>query len=123
MREVGTLAEHGGARRGADVQGDNITLYRGTNPTYLLRRLKRDRVGVLLKIDEPPSGKHGANQHGGERNTLSSHNHSATGILKRLKRDNRLDLAERVIAGTISANAGGDRIGARGPGRTDMFTM
>lgn len=42
--EVGALGEVGGDRRSeaVQVQGDNITLkQRGTDPTYLLARMKR----------------------------------------------------------------------------------
>jgi hypothetical protein len=47
---VGALAEHGGGR--TSEQGDNITLTpsRGTNPTYILKRLKRDHPELAAKV-------------------------------------------------------------------------
>jgi hypothetical protein len=61
MQEVGAEAGHGGARRGAAVQGNDITL-------------------KILVAPTPPTP------------------------LRRLKRD-RPDLAERLVAGEMSANA------------------
>jgi hypothetical protein len=73
-----------------------------------MQRMKamRDRGGVLLKRNEQPIGAHGANQHlGGSVTTSSlSDDRGSNYNLKRLKRD-RPDLAEKVIAGELSANA------------------
>jgi hypothetical protein len=58
---------------------------------------------------------HGTNQHGGHGNTTSSTvGTTATNTLRRLKRD-RPDLAERVVAGEISANAAAIEAGFRKP--------
>lgn len=54
---------------------------------------------------------HGTNQYGGLRNTNSSTD-NATYALKRLKRD-RPDLAAKVIAGDLSANAAAIQAGFR----------
>jgi len=50
----------------------------------------------------------------GHRSCNTTPNHGATYILKRLKRD-RLDLAEKVIAGELSANAAAIEAGFRKP--------
>lgn len=50
--EVQPVAAHGGDRTSAAKQGDNITLKqsRGTNPTYALKRLKRDRPDLAARV-------------------------------------------------------------------------
>ena len=47
--EVVALPQHGGDRSKGE-QGDNVTLLRGNNPTYALKRLKRDRPDLAAKV-------------------------------------------------------------------------
>lgn len=69
----------------------------------------RKRVSVLLKRGEQPIAAHGEiggghNDRGRGDNVTSARGTDPTCTLKRLKRD-RPDLAEKVIAGELSANA------------------
>jgi hypothetical protein len=48
-----TLVAHGGDRRSAEFQGNNITLKlsRGTSETYIVRRLRRDRPDLAERVE------------------------------------------------------------------------
>lgn len=52
MAEMGALPAPGGDRKSEEVkdQGDIVTLIRGNNPTYALKRLKRDRPDLAAKV-------------------------------------------------------------------------
>jgi hypothetical protein len=49
-QEVGALKGHGGDRRSADFQPNNVKLNGGNSATYALRRLKRDRPDLAEKV-------------------------------------------------------------------------
>lgn len=75
----------------------------------------RKSVEKLLKLDVAASADHGANQHTPEdygNHTASQH--SEVGTLRRLKRDHP-HVAQRVIAGELSATAAAREVGYRTP--------
>jgi len=87
------------------------------NDGKIIKRMNamRRRVGVLLRRSEPAIAMHGVNQHSGGSNATSSPLSDERGsnyALKRLKRDHP-ELAEKVIAGDLSANAAAIEAGFR----------
>lgn len=62
--EIGALGEpggdHGNQHTGGKRQGDNVTTVRGNNPTYALRRLKRDRPDLADKVVRGELSAHAA---------------------------------------------------------------
>lgn len=73
---------------------------------------KHPEVRQLIDAEVGPANEHGTNRFSRDRNTISTHPDTATGMLKRLKRD-RPDLAEKVVAGEMSANAAAVEAGFR----------
>lgn len=77
--------------------------------------IKHDDVRRLIDGAVVAAAPHGTNQHSGGSNTTSLSSSGGRGsnyTLKRLKRD-RPDLAEKVIAGELSANAAAVKAGFR----------
>lgn len=70
--EVLPLKPNGGDRKSADYQGDNITLNRGTNPTYALKRLKRDRPDLFARVVAGDLSPHAAAVEAGFRRRMFS---------------------------------------------------
>ena len=86
---------------------------------YLSEGLQLDPEIAELAIKRAigkAAGQGGDHKSDQARNTLlkGQHNDTATGVLRRLKRD-RPDLAERVVSGEISANAAAIQAGFRKP--------
>jgi hypothetical protein len=75
---------------------------------------KHDEVLKLINTEVQPVEEYGVNQHTGGDNVTSSsaRGNNPTYALKRLKRD-RPDLADKVIAGELSANAAAIKAGFR----------
>ena len=73
-----------------------------------------DRLKELARESVGKATKHGTNQHseGGHDNVMSSQGNAATYTLARLKRDHP-DLAVRVVAGELTANAAAIQAGFR----------
>jgi hypothetical protein len=73
-----------------------------------------DRLKELARESVGKATKHGTNQHseGGHDNVMSSQGNAATYTLARLKRDHP-DLAARVVAGELTANAAAIQAGFR----------
>ena len=61
MIDLAVEAERGwgGDRRSKEVQGNDVTLKRGNNPTYALRRLKPDRPGLADKVAQKRKARRG----------------------------------------------------------------
>jgi hypothetical protein len=70
---VGVMPLPGGDRRSVNVQSDNITLkpQRGTNPTYALKRLKRDNPELADKVVRGELSAHAAAIAAGFRKKLT----------------------------------------------------
>ena len=69
LEQVGELSGHGGDHR----QGDNGTLKgRGTDPTYILARLKRDRPDLARQVIDGAISAHAAAIEAGFRKRMKS---------------------------------------------------
>lgn len=89
-------------------------------PELLLYCRKHTEVAELIRREVGPAAAHGTNQYSGGDIVTSSRGNSPTYALRRLKRD-RPDLAEKVIAGKMSANAAAIEAGFRKRPTTEPF--
>lgn len=86
-------------------------------PELLLYCRKHDAVAQLIKREVGPAAEHGGKREAGQVDIINLSDGGGTSptyVLRRLKRDYP-DLAEKVVAGELSANAAAIKAGFRKP--------